>query len=125
MGKIAAEFADEVIITNDNPRTEDPEQIASEIVAGMSSPDEKKSKRHRVILNRRSAIHFGIQNATDGDVVVIAGKGHEDYQIVGDRRLRFDDREVAREMIRGLTGQAAMVTQKLVVPQGKKKGTKQ
>ena len=125
MGKIAAEFADEVIITNDNPRTEDPEQIASEIVAGMSSPDEKKSKRHRVILNRRSAIHFGIQNATDGDVVVIAGKGHEDYQIVGDRRLRFDDREVAREMIRGLTGQAAMVTQKLVVPKGKKQGAKQ
>ncbi|MGF1574647.1 MAG: UDP-N-acetylmuramoyl-L-alanyl-D-glutamate--2,6-diaminopimelate ligase [Cyanophyceae cyanobacterium] len=92
MGRIAAEWADRVIVTADNPRTEDPEQILTEIVAGIDVGRvdlEVDGDRHR-------AIHSAILAAQPGDTVVIAGKGHEDYQILGTTKVHFDDREEAR-----------------------------
>jgi UDP-N-acetylmuramyl-tripeptide synthetase len=90
MGEIAARFADRSYVTSDNPRTEDPQSILDQIVAGMGSADA------RVLVDRAAAIHAAIDDAQSGDVVVIAGKGHENYQIVGTQTLPFDDVEVAR-----------------------------
>ncbi len=92
MGAIAGKLADRVYVTNDNPRTEDPEAIACEIVAGIGT-------KHVVELDRRKAIERAVREASAGDVVLIAGKGHETYQIIGDRRLPFDDAAVAREAL--------------------------
>ena len=94
MGKVAAELADSVIVTSDNPRTEDPNEIAADILAGMGTG------RHQLIVDRKEAIVRAIADAQPGDVVLIAGKGHEPYQIIGDRVLDFDDRAVAREAMR-------------------------
>lgn len=91
MGRIAAELADRVTVTTDNPRSESPETIAAEIVAGMTAP-----VRATIELDRATAIGAAITGARPGDVVVIAGKGHETYQLVGTRTLAFDDRAVAR-----------------------------
>ena len=91
MGRIAAELADRVIVTSDNPRSEDPVAIAREIVAGIAD-----ASRATVELDRRAAIGLAIAAASPGDVVVVAGKGHEDYQIVGAQTLRFDDRDEVR-----------------------------
>ncbi len=96
MGRIAAAGADRVIVTSDNPRTEDPEQILRDIVAGIDVTQvdlEVDGDRHR-------AIHTAILSAQPGDTVVIAGKGHEDYQILGTTRIPFDDREEARSALR-------------------------
>ena len=89
MGRIAESIADIVIITSDNPRTEAPDSIISDITAGLSS-----KPRCRVIVepDRRAAIRSAISMAETGDVVIIAGKGHEDYQILGKKRIHFDDR---------------------------------
>jgi UDP-N-acetylmuramoyl-L-alanyl-D-glutamate--2,6-diaminopimelate ligase len=81
-------------VTSDNPRTEDPDSIIAEIVAGMTG-----SANYSVIPDRHTAICAAIAEARDGDTVVIAGKGHEDYQIVGTETRHFDDREVAREAL--------------------------
>ena len=88
MGAVARQLADVVIVTNDNPRSEDPNEIARAILAG--APDAE------VELDRRTAIRAAIGRAQPGDVVVVAGKGHEDYQIVGSARLHFDDRDEVR-----------------------------
>ena len=98
MGKAAAELSDELIITNDNPRTEDPGEIAKQIVAGLDQAGQPRPS-YRVILDRREAIESALREAREGDVVVIAGKGHEDYQILGRERVPFDDRKVAREVL--------------------------
>ena len=92
MGQIAESIADIVIITSDNPRTEAPDSIISDITAGLSSVS-----KCRVIVepDRRAAIRAAISVAQTGDVVIIAGKGHEDYQILGKKRIHFDDREEA------------------------------
>lgn len=90
MGEIAARFADRSYVTSDNPRTEDPQAIVEQIVAGMGSSDT------RIIVDRAAAIQTAIDDARPGDVVVIAGKGHENYQIIGAQTLPFDDVEVAR-----------------------------
>ncbi|HEV2719934.1 MAG TPA: UDP-N-acetylmuramoyl-L-alanyl-D-glutamate--2,6-diaminopimelate ligase [Thermoanaerobaculia bacterium] len=87
MGEIAARGADRVVVTSDNPRSEDPHAIIEQIVAG--APDAE------VIENRRDAIAHAIESAAPTDVVVIAGKGHETYQVTGDRVVHFDDREEA------------------------------
>ena len=98
MGEIAARFSDMVIVTSDNPRSEDPAAIIEEIEPGL-----KKGTADCVINpDRRSAIREAINMACKDDIVIIAGKGHETYQIVGETRLHFDDREVAREMINEL-----------------------
>jgi UDP-N-acetylmuramoyl-L-alanyl-D-glutamate--2,6-diaminopimelate ligase len=89
MGGIAARLADEVIVTSDNPRSEAPQAIIDEIVAGIGA------NRHLAIADRREAIARTILEAADDDVIVIAGKGHETYQVVGDQVIHFDDREEA------------------------------
>ncbi|MFN3927721.1 MAG: UDP-N-acetylmuramoyl-L-alanyl-D-glutamate--2,6-diaminopimelate ligase [Pseudanabaenaceae cyanobacterium] len=91
MGKIAQDLADLVYVTSDNPRTEDPQQILADILAGMV-----KTETVTVIPDRRECIYTAIQSAQQGDTVVIAGKGHEDYQILGTQKFHFDDREEAR-----------------------------
>jgi len=95
MGRVAVERADRVWITNDNPRGEDPSAIAREIEAGM------EARAHEVELDRRRAIARALEAARPGDVVLIAGKGHETTQTIGDRVLPFDDRRVAAELLSG------------------------
>jgi len=101
MAKVAEELADRVFVTSDNPRTEKPEAIVAEIVAGFSSMD-----KVTVELDRRAAIGLALGEARTGDVVIIAGKGHETYQIIGDVTRPFDDREVAGEVLRDLERRA-------------------
>ncbi len=97
MGATAERLADRVIITSDNPRSEDPEQIIDDIIEGMSrAPDLRES-------DRRRAVRHAVATARPGDTVVIAGKGHESAQIIGNRRLAFDDRHVAGEELERLT----------------------
>jgi UDP-N-acetylmuramoyl-L-alanyl-D-glutamate--2,6-diaminopimelate ligase len=95
MGMVAARLADRVVLTSDNPRGEDPEAIVREIQLG--------TKDHAEIIDvevdRRRAIAFALDRAKPGDLVVIAGKGHEPYQIVGNRVLDFDDRQVVKEIL--------------------------
>jgi len=93
MGRVVAELADVSLVTSDNPRSEDPAAIAAEIVAGLDL---------EVELDRRRAIERALESARAGDVVVIAGKGHEQGQEIAGRKLPFDDREVAREALRRL-----------------------
>jgi UDP-N-acetylmuramoyl-L-alanyl-D-glutamate--2,6-diaminopimelate ligase len=93
MGRIAATWADQVIVTSDNPRTEDPQRILQDILAGIPGFP------WAVEVDRRQAIRLAILEAQPGDTVVIAGKGHEDYQILGTEKIPFDDREEAREAL--------------------------
>ena len=95
MGGIAAALSDTTVITSDNPRSEEPAAIIDEIVAGMPETGD----RH-VIVDRRAAIEAALAMARAGDCVIIAGKGHETYQIVKEQTLHFDDAEVAREALR-------------------------
>ncbi|MBE9060088.1 UDP-N-acetylmuramoyl-L-alanyl-D-glutamate--2,6-diaminopimelate ligase [cf. Phormidesmis sp. LEGE 11477] len=92
MGRIAYEQSDLAIVTSDNPRTESPEQILKDVVAGIDGPLDEK----QVIGDRAAAIRSAILSAQPGDGIVIAGKGHEDYQILGTEKIHFDDREHAR-----------------------------
>jgi UDP-N-acetylmuramoyl-L-alanyl-D-glutamate--2,6-diaminopimelate ligase len=92
MGEAAGSLSDVVILTSDNPRTEDPEQILSDAEEGI----QKTGKPYRKIADRTEAIHEAIAEARGGDLVLIAGKGHEDYQIIGRETFHFDDKEVAR-----------------------------
>ena len=120
MGAAAAKGSDVVIVTSDNPRTEDPSLIIREIEAGMSSsgikvptPGAVNSNRagktpYLVIPDRHDAIAAAVNMAKPGDVVVLAGKGHEDYQIIGERKTHFDDREAAREEIRRSIAECGM-----------------
>ena len=93
MGRIAAELADRVILTSDNPRTEDPRQILQQILAGV--PDELRGKIALVEPDRRRAIEYALHTAQAGELILLAGKGHEPYQIVGMEKLPFSDIEVA------------------------------
>ena len=95
MGKIAINLSDLVLATSDNPRSEDPLDILAEIEPGLKSG----SAQYEIIPDRQRAIHRAISTAHKGDIVVIAGKGHEDYQIIGNRVIPFDDRKQARELI--------------------------
>lgn len=97
MGRVAGSGSDRLWITNDNPRSEDPALIADAIDAGAAESGVARS----VVLDRRDAIRQAISEATLEDVVLVAGKGHENYQIIGTERRHFDDREVAREVLKG------------------------
>lgn len=93
MGNIAEKFADRVIITSDNPRSEPPQKIIEDILQGI-----KNRKRVKAEVDRRKAIQLAVQSASQGDTILIAGKGHEDYQEIMGVKYPFDDREVIREV---------------------------
>lgn len=94
MGKIADELSDIAILTSDNPRTEDPNQIIGHVLNGMSSDS------YEVVVDRREAIKRAIEIAQKEDIILIAGKGHENYQIIGKEKTHFDDKEVAMEFLK-------------------------
>jgi UDP-N-acetylmuramoyl-L-alanyl-D-glutamate--2,6-diaminopimelate ligase len=110
MGRIAARRSDVVVVTSDNPRNEDPQDILRDIVPGLeaegwteAAPDEAPGrKRFVVIEDRKAAIRRALELAQPGDAVAIAGKGHEDVQIIGNRRLPFDDRQAVRDALAAL-----------------------
>jgi len=104
MGAVAARLSDLVVVTSDNPRSEDPQQIIEEIKRGIVMPADRMPPRGPApnatpclaIPDRKAAIETAVRDATPGDLVLVAGKGHENYQVIGDRVLPFDDVEVAR-----------------------------
>ena len=110
MGEIAASLSDLVMVTSDNPRTEDPLEILREIEAGVRKTGIKKfrvspaERGYSMEVDRRAAIRTALSWAQSGDAVLIAGKGHEDYQILGTEKIHFDDREVARAEILARAG---------------------
>jgi len=95
MGEAAARLADFVIVTSDNPRSEEPESIIEQIIPGVK----KHETPYEVIVNRREAIEYAVANALKDDVIVLAGKGHETYQILGTGTIHFDEREVLAEIL--------------------------
>ncbi len=98
MGAIAEKIADKIVITSDNPRSEDPQQIITDIIAGLKSVDPEKVT---VEPDRGRAIELLKTISNNNDVIIIAGKGHEDYQILKDKTIHFDDREEARRVFEG------------------------
>jgi len=96
MAKVAEQLADFIIVTSDNPRTERPEDIINEIIGGF-----KKSNSEKIIVetDRKKAIESAIRNADKNDIVLIAGKGHENYQIIGDQKFDFSDKAVVEEFL--------------------------
>ena len=96
MARVVGSLADYVIVTSDNPRTEDPEAIIAEILPGFEGLDTP----YVVIPDRREAIRWGIEHARSGDTLVLAGKGHETYQIVGKTKYHMDEREIAAEYLK-------------------------
>lgn len=95
MGKIGQEFSDICFVTSDNPRTEDPKLIIEDILKGL----DQKNKNYRVVVDRKEAIEEAIKFAKEDDIVIIAGKGHENYQIIGKTKYHFDDKEIAKECL--------------------------
>jgi UDP-N-acetylmuramyl tripeptide synthase len=96
MGEAAAQLSDEVIVTSDNPRSEDPARITLDIEVGVRRV---RSDHYEIILDREAAIARAFALAERGDIVLIAGKGHENYQILSNRTVPFDDREVSRRLL--------------------------
>ena len=92
MGRIATEYADLVILTSDNSRSEDPQRIIEEILVGID-----RQKNHRVIVDRREAIRYAVMTAQKGDLILLAGKGHEEYEITGEGRFPFCEKQIVRE----------------------------
>ncbi|MEW5822357.1 MAG: UDP-N-acetylmuramoyl-L-alanyl-D-glutamate--2,6-diaminopimelate ligase [Cyanobacteriota bacterium] len=99
MAKIVEDLSDKIIVTSDNPRTEDPQQIITDILTGIKSLG---SSHVKVEIDRALAIEMAIKSAKPDDVIVVAGKGHEDYQILADRTIHFDDREEVKKVIEKL-----------------------
>lgn len=95
MGRIAGELADFCVVTSDNPRTEDPGEIIKEIIPGV----EETGCPYTVIENRKEAIRYALDNAETGDVILLAGKGHETYQILKSGKIHFDEREIVHEIL--------------------------
>lgn len=96
MGECAARLADRVIVTSDNPRTEDPQHIIDDVLAGVATNYRARVTSH---VDRRNAIHEAVRSAAPGDIVVVAGKGHESFQQIGTEMLDFDDRVVSRQAL--------------------------
>ena len=97
MARVTEQLADAIIVTSDNPRTEDPEAIIGEIIAGFDDPG---SERVTVEPDRRKAIELAIENARPDDIVLLAGKGHETYQIIGTKKFDFSDKDIALRCLR-------------------------
>ncbi len=105
MGRAAVERSDVVVLTSDNPRTENPEHILREVEVGVKEAlGRRPHVQYRLIADRREAIRAAVREARPDDLVLIAGKGHEDYQIIGTTKHHFDDREEARAAITALGG---------------------
>jgi len=98
MGRAVAQNSDIVVLTSDNPRTENPEQIINDVLPGLSG------REYILLPDRKEAIYKSIELARKGDMVIIAGKGHEDYQILGTAKIHFDDREIAGEALKQRLG---------------------
>jgi UDP-N-acetylmuramoyl-L-alanyl-D-glutamate--2,6-diaminopimelate ligase len=98
MAQAAAEFSDYVVLTSDNPRSEDPIAIMNDALVGLRRFDTP----HTIEPDRAKAIGAALLAARAGDIVILAGKGHETYQVLKDRTIHFDDREVARDVLREL-----------------------
>ncbi len=101
MGSIAARYSDFVIITSDNPRSENPTDIINDIMVGLDGTP----TQYKIIENRIDAIKFAVKNAQKDDIIVLAGKGHEDYQILGDKKIHLDEREVIAEALAEMEGE--------------------
>ena len=101
MAEVAAAGSDRVWITSDNPRSEDPQAICADIVAGYEAVANPRAAGCEVVVDRTAAIEAALVDAREGDIVIVAGKGHEDYQIVGDQVLDLDDRRIVREWVAG------------------------
>lgn len=97
MAQVAERLADTIVVTSDNPRTEDPDAIVGEILAGFDDPG---SERITVEADRRKAIELAIESARPGDIVLLAGKGHETYQIIGKESFKFSDQDIARQCLK-------------------------
>jgi UDP-N-acetylmuramoyl-L-alanyl-D-glutamate--2,6-diaminopimelate ligase len=97
MAKVVEKYADLGIVTSDNPRTENPDDIISQIVAGFKDPGSPKIK---IEPDRKKAIVLAVESAKKGDVVVIAGKGHENYQIIGKQKFPFSDHKIAIDLLK-------------------------
>ncbi|USK56919.1 UDP-N-acetylmuramoyl-L-alanyl-D-glutamate--2,6-diaminopimelate ligase [Cytobacillus solani] len=95
MAEIACRFSSDPIFTSDNPRSEDPNQILKDMEEGV------QGHPYKLIADRKEAIYYAVKAANEGDVILIAGKGHETYQLIGNQIIHFDDREVAKEAIEG------------------------
>jgi UDP-N-acetylmuramoyl-L-alanyl-D-glutamate--2,6-diaminopimelate ligase len=102
MGRLAIELSDYVVITSDNPRSEDPRAIVDAILSGVRVVD-PNAERYVVEIDRRAAIRRAVRSAGADDIVLVVGKGHETYQLVGAQRLDFDDRLEAVAAIRALS----------------------
>lgn len=100
MGRIALKMADFVILTSDNPRSENPEDIIREIERGVMEAGGVREKDYTFFVDRKKAIEYALSKASSGDTLLVAGKGHETYQIFKDRKIPFDDREVIRQLLR-------------------------
>lgn len=98
MGKIAAELSDYCVVTSDNPRSEDPSMIINDILEGMKGV----STPYTVVENRKEAIRWAIENARKDDIILLAGKGHETYQILPTGTIHFDEREAVAEILNDL-----------------------
>jgi UDP-N-acetylmuramoyl-L-alanyl-D-glutamate--2,6-diaminopimelate ligase len=96
MARVAEELADFVIVTSDNPRTESPTDIIDEIVAGF---EKDNAQTIEIEPDRKKAIELAVKSAGKDDIVLIAGKGHEDYQIIGTKKFHFSDKETAQECL--------------------------
>jgi UDP-N-acetylmuramoyl-L-alanyl-D-glutamate--2,6-diaminopimelate ligase len=103
MGKLAASLADFTIVTSDNPRTEDPYRIALDLEIGFQKTGKERGQHYLVIVDRREAIEEALASAEVGDLVIIAGKGHETYQIFKDKTVEFDDRAVVRNWLQTIS----------------------
>ncbi len=111
MGRVAGDLSDIVVVTDDNPRTEDPAAIIEDILLGLrksmapfAGSDPANGQGYVVIRDRAEAINFALAAACKDDTVIVCGKGHEDYQIIGTMKVHFDDREVIREILAGGAG---------------------
>lgn len=98
MGEVSGRIADFTIITSDNPRTEEPSRILKDIEEGIK----KTNGRYVVIEDRTEAIRYAMKNARSGDIIVLAGKGHETYQIFKDKTIHYDEREIVENILKEL-----------------------
>jgi UDP-N-acetylmuramoyl-L-alanyl-D-glutamate--2,6-diaminopimelate ligase len=126
MGKISSQLADMTVVTSDNPRTEKPSAILEDILRGIAYPLlQNGHRRVWVEEDRGAAIRLALSMAKKGDLVLIAGKGHETYQVIGEEKQHFDDREVAREILKDLLPPSPAAPQRRVSGQDAKNGKRQ